>query len=201
MTNKLPKELKRSPNLGLSGCILRPSTGVWFRFKKIIETRFAGRIYPSVRSNRIVGPGTYSAFSAVALSDQSSISWLLDHLYNWGGSLSPRFFSFFLELALMLALVTITCFLSFTFGSRSKGVQWTVLVLSILTASLIPVQNLHVSNRVIRTWLVLLSIVVVPALVKVFPRLLVPELGKQRRISKASYVIIAALFILNFLTR
>jgi len=116
---------------------------------------------------------------------------------DWIDRWSPAHYGFFVQVVLLFGLPTLFCFLVFQRGSRSVFLQALAFIAGLLVATAIPVEQFIPYQSVLKTWLFTLCFLALIFLPGILPRLLTPQLGKQKKLRLIFYAILVALFLAN----
>jgi hypothetical protein len=111
--------------------------------------------------------------------------------------LRPELLAFLLRLSLALALPALFCFLSFRQGSRSVFLQVSWCAVGLLIAGFLPLQFLTFDGKILRFLVLIGSALCLWFLPRLLTQLLVPELGRQQRVTNAIYLVEAVLIVLQ----
>ena len=129
------------------------------------------------------------------------ISRLFEHLENWIAGWQPSSLQFLLRLILLFLLPCTLCGVAFRRGSRSVFAQTLCAVCGVLLACTLPVQKWVFDNITLKTWMVVISVVVLAFLPAILPSLLAPTVGVQRRLQAVLYGALVALLLGNLCFR
>jgi hypothetical protein len=120
-------------------------------------------------------------------------------LADYAAGLSPSTIQFWLRLVLLLTLPAATCAWTFLRGYRSVFLQVLAGVLGALVALSMPLQQVQISNGMVRLWLLTFTVVFVAFWPAVLPRLLINTLGAQRKLRNGLYAAVGLLILLNLI--
>src|SRR2546425_7203938 len=116
------------------------------------------------------------------------IGQLFQKFYDATYELPPPVFYFVLRAVLLFGLPCAFCYTSFLRGNRSLLIQWLWCVGGFLIASVIPVHAIRIEHRLLKAWVVVLSIVLLIFLPAMLPNFLTPTLGAQRLFRVINYL-------------
>lgn len=123
------------------------------------------------------------------------ISRTTDMYFTWAGCLSPVYVHGLLRTLFLFALPTVIVTALFARGNRSVFLQVLGCVIGVLLAMTVPVGLLDVQHRIVRGWLVALTMVLLAFLPAILAFLLVPNLGAQRKVRVGLYLLLGILLI------
>jgi hypothetical protein len=122
---------------------------------------------------------------------------LFENYCCWIDGWSPAHYSFFIQAVLLFCLPTLFCAIAFQRGSRSVFVQTLAFIFGLFLATSIPVEQLIPHVSFFKAWLLIACLVLLLFLPGVLARLLIPELGRQRKLQTLFYAILLSLFLVN----
>jgi len=122
---------------------------------------------------------------------------LFEHGCMWIDGWSPAHFGFFIQAVLLLGLPTFFCFLCFQRGSRSVFLQTLAFVVGVLLAAAFPVEKMIPRQPILKMWIFTLCLALLIFLPAILPRVLTPELGRQRKLQAILCFILVVLFLAN----
>jgi hypothetical protein len=125
---------------------------------------------------------------------------LFEKYCAWIAGWSPAHFGFFVQAVLLLGLPVLLCSGAFHRGSRSVFVQVAAFTAGMLLATAIPVEQFIPRQPVLKTWIFTFCLMLLIFLPGILPRLLTPQLGKQKKLQAILYIILAGLFLANLFT-
>ena len=125
------------------------------------------------------------------------IQQLFDHYVRWIAAWQPQSLSFVVHLLLLPALPTVSCLLTFRFGSRSPALQSVAAVVGVLAASGLSVGRWLPKAPVALAWWVTLSLVLTFILPAVLAFFLARERRSQQLLCCAFYLLLGGLLLAN----
>lgn len=115
--------------------------------------------------------------------------------FDWSGRVAPEHIGFLLRCLLLYGLPCLFSGWAFARGNRSVAIQAMCAATGLLLAATIPADHVTITNKFVRGWFIFLSVVLLAFLPALLPKLVIPQLGPQRKLQVIGYLVLVGLFI------